>query len=150
MVTMQVTREFLQMLFDVIEGVAITPSLWQFDLFTGNPALGINTVIGDLTVPTFAGYAGVVVAVPALEINANGDYLITWPTALFQASGAVSPAQTATGVFLSATVSASPKLLAAGYLATPKTFNGATDAVSVVIQTILPNALIYGGIAAQV
>ncbi len=150
MKTMQPSSFFLQALFDILEANADVFSLWTIGLFTGNPTLSPSTVLADLDQPTFAGYAVVPVVPPALEIDANGNYVLTWPSALFQASGAVAPAQVATGVFLSATKSATDRLLLSGLMATPKTFNGATDARTVIVQTIIPNSLVYGGIAAEV
>jgi hypothetical protein len=146
----QITRAFQLALFNILEANADVLSLWTLCLYTGNPALSVDMVKADLAQPTFAGYVPFALVPPALEVNANGDVLITWPSGLFQASGAVSPQQIATGGFITATISASDTLLMAGALLTPKGFSGATDAVTLIPQTIIPNAAIYGGLAAQV
>jgi hypothetical protein len=150
MVPAQVTSSFLEALFDILEANADVLSVWKIGLFTGNPALSVDTVLADLIQPTFTGYLLVSETPPALEVSPNGDRLITWPTALFQPSAPVSPTETVTGWFLQATISATPTLLMGGFLQTPKQFAVVTDALTVIAQTILPNSLVYGGLAAQV
>ena len=144
------TLAFLMALAKIQIASADVLSLWTLDLFVGSPTLSIASVLGDLTFPSFSGYAAVSLTPPALAQDGNGDLLITWPEGVFQASGAVSPGVTATGVCLHATISAADTLLLAGYLATPVTFNSALDAVSIIFQSVVPNQLVYGGIAAQV
>ncbi len=144
------TKAFLMALFDIIEAAADVLSAWKIGLYEGSPVLSRATVLSDLTQPTWAGYALVAETPPVIEESAGGDLVITWPAALFQPSGSVSPTAQATGWFLQATISATPTLLMAGPLATPKSFAGAGDAVTIIAQTVLPNQLVYGGLAAQV
>jgi hypothetical protein len=150
MTQMQPSSFFLQALFDILEATADVLSAWKIGLYTGNPTLTPATLLADLTQPTFTGYALVDATPPDLEINANGDYVLTWPAALFQATADVDPAQIATGAFLQATKSATPRLLLSGLMATPKQFAGATDARTIILQTVIPNSMVYGGIAAEV
>lgn len=150
MVPMQVTTAFLTALFDILTAGPDVLSLWKIGLFTGNPVLSAQTLLADLTEPTYPTYGQFAATPPVVEANANGDLLCTWPTALFQPTAIVAPPQIVTGVFIQATLSATATLLAAGLLATPKTFAKPTDALSLILQTVLPNQLVYGGIAAQV
>lgn len=150
MVQAQPSNAFLLALNDIITAVANVFSAWKIGLFTGNPTLSRNTVYSDLTQPTFTGYAEVAVTVPAVARNANGDVLISWEPVIFQPTGAVSPAQIGTGSYLQATLSSAATLLQSALLSTQFTFGSATDQLSLIWQTVIPNSLVYGGIAAQV
>jgi len=147
MIQGQVSLYFLQTIEAAMRaGVLATPKM---GLFTNTPFTPtIDTVIGDLTLPTFAGYASVTLAIEPLRSNANKDQIDTFGTAPFQPSGAVSPTQTATGAYLFATVTAVDHLLQSTLLATPFPFSSATDALDIIPEVIFPNLKVYGGICA--
>jgi hypothetical protein len=144
------TTPFLRALFDILEALPDVLSAWTIGLYQGAPTLSKDTILSNLTQPSWAGYAVATPGVPALQQAPNGDLLITWAAAVFQPSGAVSPTAVATGVFVSATISAADTLLLAMPLQTPKSFASALDALTVIVQTVVPNASVYGGLAAQV
>lgn len=128
-------------------GALATP---EMGLFTGNPALSVGTVLADLAAlePTFAGYARETMTLGALRRNTAGDYIDPFASVTFQPTAAVSPAQTVTGIFVVATISAVDYLLYSEYLTTPFTFNGATDALDVMFDAYWKNITAYGGICA--
>lgn len=150
MVPMQPSLAFLTAMFDIFTAAADVMSLWKIGLFTGAPALGINTVLADLTQPTFTGYALAAATAGAISQNANGDILLNWGSFLFQPTAPVTPAQIVTGCFLQATISASATLLLSGFFPAPTTFASALDSLQANVQGAFPNAKIYGGIACEV
>jgi len=90
------TTPFLDVIADAI--VAAAPDDVNVGLFTGNPTLSPSTVLGDLTPPTFTGYAKVNVAFGTRRSNANGDLILPIPAASFQPSNNTDLPQTVTGI----------------------------------------------------
>lgn len=145
MIQGQVSLKFLELIEAAMRaGSLATPKM---GLLTNSPFTpSVNTVLGTLTQPTFTGYALVTLAIAPLRTNANSDQIDTFGTATFQPTATVSPAQTATGAFLQATISAVDYLLQTTMLTTPFTFNGPGDALDIVPEVIFPNVPVYGGI----
>lgn len=139
------TDKFLDLLVGYFRGGAgATPFV---GLFMGNPALSRATLLSDLTEPTFTGYARAMPSLAAAEVDGSGNRIADYPNCTFQPSAPVSPTETVTGVFLGATLTSVDYLLFAEFLDTPKVFAEATDALDIVWQTFIRNALSYGGIA---
>jgi hypothetical protein len=141
----QVSLYFLQTIEAAMRaGVLATPKM---GLYTNTPFTpSVSTLLGTLTQPTFTGYALATLAIQPLQSNVNSDQIDTFGVATFQPTGAVSPAQIAQGAFLQATVTAVDHLLQTTPLATPFTFNAATDALSIMPEVIFPNLKVFGGI----
>jgi len=94
------TTVFLDVIADAIEAAAADDI--NIGLFTGAPTLSPATVLGDLTAPTFTGYAVVNVPFGTRRGNANGDIILPLPAASFQPTNTTNLPQTVTGVYLGA------------------------------------------------
>jgi hypothetical protein len=108
--------------------------------------LSAQTVLADITQPTFTGYALVALTPAAARKNANGDYVIAFNSAVFQPSAPVSPAEVAIGYFVQNTITAVDSLLFAELFDNPFTFNVATDALGVNYDIYVRNLLSWGGL----
>jgi len=140
----QVSAKYLSLIEAAMRaGALATPDL---GLFTGAPSLTVNTVLADLTEPTFTGYARQALTINPLRRNANGDYIDAFDSVTFQPSAAVAPAQTVTGIFVVATLTAVDYLLMAEYLDDAVVFQSALDALQVTMDAYFTNVRAYGGI----
>jgi len=134
--------------FSGAELITVTPPAnpipLQVGLFTGTPTLTVDTVYGDLTQPTFAGYALIDVVFNTVRGDAAGDVIIPFEAVTFQPTGAVSPEQTCTGFFV--VQPGTLTLLFAEFLPNPQTFASAMDALDVIDEIYIPADQVYGGI----
>lgn len=97
-------------------------------LFTNNVSFGPDTVLGDLTLATFTGYAPDALGSILGTINLpNGDRAVHWDVE-FQATAAVSPPETAYGWAI--TNGAGTVLYGGGNFATPVPFVNSGDFLS--------------------
>lgn len=115
-------------------------------LFTGAPTLTADTVLADLTEPTFAGYARHAITIGTLRGDAAGDIIIPLGTTTFQPTGVVSPEQIITGFFVSLT--SSSELLFAEFLQAQWSVTGPLDALDVNDDIYIPADTVWGGICA--
>lgn len=84
-------------------------------LFTNSPALGLDTVTGDLTVPTFTGYAAATVTFEEAVDDTGRKYLII-PPEIFSPTNATNLPQTIMGAAVTDDANA---YLFGGYFDTP-------------------------------
>lgn len=145
MIQSQVSAKFLALIEAAMRaGALATPSL---GLLTNNPfAPTVNTLLADLTQPTFTGYAVAPLTLGALRSNSNGDLMDPYASVTFQPTVAPGSPVTVTGAFLQATITAVDYLLQTTMLPTPFVFAATTDALDLVPEVVFPNLQVYGGI----
>lgn len=142
----QATDYFLDLVADAIEAGLLLPKI---GLITALAVSSNKTVLADITQPTFAGYA-LIPAVPGpRRVDAPGNQIIPIDAVTFQPSGAVSPAQTAIGIFLQDTVTAVDHLVYFELFDTPIVFASAVNARSIIMDIYVRNLPQWGGICAE-
>lgn len=151
MLSAQPSAAFLDILATAVEDAITGATAVHVGLFTAvaGGTITEDTVLADLTLPTFAGYAPLVVAAAgSRRSDAAGDIILPMGTATFQPSGAVSPNQTAIGVYVSADTDLWLAELFTDADGNPVTFTfaEATDALDVIEEIYVRNGTIYGGI----
>lgn len=111
-------------------------------LFTGSPNLTVDTVIGDLTEPTFGGYAQKNLGTLSTQyVDDEGteqrdSALLTWAPSDASASSLV------TGWFL--TDAGGTEFLGGEFLDTPKLMADTSDHLPIVVSPTLPAATVLG------
>jgi hypothetical protein len=133
---------FLDAIATAIETLGTTDL--KIGLFTGSPTLSPDTVLADLTQPTFTEYALVAATIGTRRSDANGDIILPLGLATFQPTGGTSLPQTVTGVFVQA--AASPKLWLAEVLDTPWIVQDTGSALDVVFEIYIPGGEVWGGV----
>jgi len=92
------TTVFMSVLADALEADAADDI--NIGLFTNELTPGPGTVLGDLTAPTFTGYAVVNNPFGARRGNANGDIILPVGAATFQPTDTTNLPQTVVGSYL--------------------------------------------------
>jgi hypothetical protein len=120
-------------LTSLIAGATLLGADLKAGIFTNTPTITKQMVIADLTVPTYAGYAGqTVVMGPVQRDPVNG--ICSFAAGLvWQETGAITPV-TITGIYY--TYGAGPLLLAVEIFDTPQTLVDALSAFTTVLQYI--------------
>jgi len=136
------TSTFLDILATAIETAGA--SNLKVGLFTGSPTLGPDTVLSDLTEPTYTGYARQTVTIGTRRGNANGDIILPLDPLTFAPTADVSPAQTITGYFICQ--GASPALWLAELLDQPWTVTSALDFLTLILEILVSADPVYGGV----
>jgi len=145
---MQPTNAFLSATATAVLAAVATPKV---GLFTGAPALSKDTVLSTLTAlaPAYTGYAEKALTASLPRTNANGDRIQPYVHTAFQPSDAVGLPIQVTGYYVQVQVSMTDTLFFAEFLAAPFVFRDATSALNLIIENVIENATVWGGLAAQ-
>lgn len=143
MLSMQPTLFFVDLVADAIEAAITGGTVKVAGLFTNDPStLNKDTVLADLTEPTFTGYARVAVAVGTRRTNVNGDQISPLGKQTFQPTATPASPQTVNGWFLEV----DGDLYGWDAFTSPFTFTTTGDALDVISEIITRCDTIWGGV----
>jgi hypothetical protein len=116
-------------------------------LYTNAITPTVNTTIGELTEPTYDGYARQTPALLAKRYTPNQDIELALGLATFQPTDAGSLPMDVLGSFLMGGTTEAPVLMAVCNFSAPYSFLSQYSALDVSWELQLPNQQVYGGIA---
>jgi len=144
----KVTDAFLTAMNNALRTSLATP---MAGLFTGAPSLTRATVLADLVAlaPTYTGYAEEALTLEAARRNANGDFIDPFASVTFQPNSPwAGPTEIATGYYVQVLVTAVETLWYAEYFDTPFSFVDFNSGLSFIIDNMVLNQTIWGGLCA--
>lgn len=136
------TTDFLDILATAIETAGASDLF--VGLFTGSPTLGPDTVLADLPVPAYTGYARAAVTLGTRRGNANGDIIIPIAAVTFQPTNDTGLPITVTGWYL-AQGAGTPTLWMAELLDEPWEVQSSLSALDINEELYIRSDPNYGG-----
>lgn len=138
----QPTLALLNAIEAAIAAIPVGPATYELVLFTGNPTLTENTVLSDLTQPTYTGYASVPLTAGTVRRDGAGNVILPLGTATFQPTADPPSTITVTGVG----IITGTTLYLAEYLDVPWVITSDLDALDVVVEWVVTNGAYYGAV----
>jgi len=146
MLLAQVTDAFLSTINTALRGgILATPDM---GLFINTPTLTVDSLLADLTEPTYTGYARAALVLEAVRKDLLGSYIQPFASALFQPTNNTNLPEQINGYFVMATIAAVDTLLYAEYFDSPEVLSTSASGISVIFDGYVKNLLTWGGYCA--